>query len=508
MMRIGSKQIKFELNIGEKVPVYLLGDELRVKQILSNLLSNAIKYTEQGAITLSVDAETDELDKSLTHLILSVRDTGQGMTKEQVAVLFDEYTQFNQELNRTTEGTGLGMNITKNLLNLMNGKISVESERGKGSVFTVRIPQGAVSSETLGVEMIENLRLFRTKSRAQMKRVQISQEPMPYGSVLIVDDVDTNLYVAKGLMTPYKLQIETVNSGFEAIERVKSGKVYDIIFMDHMMPKMDGAEATKIIREMGYGHTIIALTANAVVGQAEVFLSNGFDDYVSKPIDIRHLNIALNKHIRDKQPPEVLEAARLQAEEDKTPDAEDAGTQAGVNTVLIEIFIRDAQTSVGGLNEIVKKGFLPDDMGMYIILVHGLKSALANVGNTGLSDTASKLERMGRDGNMDVVTSETPAFIHAVLDFVDEMNAEIKKADDAVTDESEEDKTLLRDKLAVIQSACEDFDEEAIENALTSLRAMSWSQPTKNLLSDIYNHLIHSDYDIIAGITDEYLNNR
>jgi len=133
---------------------------------------------------------------------------------------------------------------------------------------------------------------------------------MPYGSVLVVDDVASNLYVAKGLLLPYGLRIETAVNGTEAIEKIKSGNVYDIVFMDHMMPGMDGIEATKIIRDMGYTRPVVALTANAVIGQSDIFLANGFDGFISKPIDSRQLNTALNHFIRDKQSREVIEAAR------------------------------------------------------------------------------------------------------------------------------------------------------------------------------------------------------
>ena len=136
------------------------------------------------------------------------------------------------------------------------------------------------------------------------KREHMKREPMPYGSVLIVDDVEMNIFVTKGLLTPYELSIDSVMSGFEAIDKVKEGKVYDIIFMDHMMPKMDGMTATKIIRDLGYTHPIVALTANAVVGQSEIFLKNGFDDFIAKPVDMQELDFVLNKHIRDKHLPE------------------------------------------------------------------------------------------------------------------------------------------------------------------------------------------------------------
>ena len=175
MMRIGSKPIEFELYVDENLPVFMMGDELRVKQILNNILSNAFKYTSEGLVKLSVTSEASDDQDDIITLIVSVSDTGQGMTKEQVDKLFDEYSRFNMEANRSTEGTGLGMSITRNLIRLMGGDVLVESEPGKGSTFTVRLPQGKIDSEVLGREMTENLHQFRTSSMMQMKRVQITR---------------------------------------------------------------------------------------------------------------------------------------------------------------------------------------------------------------------------------------------------------------------------------------------------------------------------------------------
>ncbi|WP_461252343.1 response regulator, partial [Treponema sp. R8-4-B8] len=138
---------------------------------------------------------------------------------------------------------------------------------------------------------------------------QITRDYMPYGRVLVVDDVETNIYVARGLLAPYGINVDTALSGFEAVDKIREGRLYDIIFMDHMMPRMDGIEAVKIIRSFGYNEPIVALTANALAGQAEIFMNNGFDDFISKPIDIRQLNGVLNKLIRDKQSQETLEDA-------------------------------------------------------------------------------------------------------------------------------------------------------------------------------------------------------
>ena len=324
VLKFQHKPIKFNLLVDENIPLELSGDELRIKQILSNLLTNAFKYTDSGEVTLSFSLEnqtefhpensidppggdkTQNQNDTVT-LVLCVSDTGQGMTQEQVDKLFDEYTRFNLETNRTTVGTGLGMAITRNLVRLMNGILSVDSKPGRGSIFTVRLPQGVNGSEVIGKETSENLQNFIFKNAAQTKNKKVVRELMPYGKVLVVDDMVSNLDVAKLLLKPYQLQIETAESGFDAVERIKSGKVYDIVFMDHMMPKMDGVETTKTIRELGYNHPVIALTANAVLGQSEMFLANGFDGYISKPIDIRQLNDSLNRFIRDKERSGILQ---------------------------------------------------------------------------------------------------------------------------------------------------------------------------------------------------------
>jgi len=300
VMRKGSKPIDFELDVDANMPSTFIGDELRIKQILNNLLSNAFKYTQKGKVSMSVEFKPVDGQKNVIDIIFVISDTGQGMTEEQVKSLFEEYSRFNLETNRTTEGTGLGMSITQKLLTLMNGEIKVESEYGKGSVFTVRLPQIKIGSEIIGEEIAQNLREFRKSSIAQMDQVRIERETMPYGRVLVVDDVDINIYVAQGLLAPYEINVDSSESGFDAIEKIKNGNEYDIIFMDHMMPQMDGVEATKIIRDMGYTQPIVALTADAVSGQADMFLANGFDEFVSKPIDIRKLDLVLNKFVRDK----------------------------------------------------------------------------------------------------------------------------------------------------------------------------------------------------------------
>jgi PAS domain S-box-containing protein len=422
VMRVGGKPIEFILCVDENIPLYLSGDELRVKQILNNLLSNAFKYSAAGTVRLTISSETIDNNDNEVILIIRVSDTGQGMTNEQVGKLFEEYSRFNMETNRLTEGTGLGMSITRNLVSLMKGEIFIESEPEKGSVFTVRLPQGKIGSRILGSETAKNLHQFRTSGKAQMNRVQFLREPMPYGKVLVVDDVETNIYVVRGLLSPYKLKIHSANSGAETIEKIKNGMVYDIIFMDHMMPQMDGIEATKIIRGMGYKKPIVALTANAVAGQADIFLGNGFDDYIFKPIDVRQLNTVLNRLIRDIQLPEVLEAAKRHTEA-KNEQASDTAPQPSIDPHLGEIFARDALRTLASLETLSEKNDYGNEKNMrsYIIYMHGIKGALANIGETDLSAAAFKLETAGREANIEVIISETPVFLRSLRAFIEKL---------------------------------------------------------------------------------------
>ncbi|MCL2845967.1 MAG: ATP-binding protein, partial [Chitinivibrionia bacterium] len=220
VVRIGSKPIEFMLDVDENLPSSLFGDELRLKQILNNLLSNAIKYTDEGHVKLSVN-HTICGEEAILRFV--VEDTGQGMKEEDCKRLFSEYARFNTEANRSTEGAGLGLNITKRLVEMMRGTITAESEYGKGTTFTVELKQGIVKCRPIGEELAVKLNNFTFSGEKQVSKLRLNREYMPYGKVLVVDDVDTNLFVAKGLLMPYGINVETVNSGFAALDKIKEG---------------------------------------------------------------------------------------------------------------------------------------------------------------------------------------------------------------------------------------------------------------------------------------------
>jgi len=304
MIRIESKPIVFQLDINEGLPSCLYGDDLRVKQIINNLLSNAFKYTQKGNVTLGVSCSREDCSEDVL-MSVYVNDTGIGIREDDLKKLFTDYSQVDTRTNRSIEGTGLGLSITKMLVEHMDGEISVESEYGKGTTFHLRIRQGFVSDKTIGREMAESLCSFRYLDNRKSAYQKLVRPNLDYASVLIVDDMQTNLDVASGMLKKYKMHVDCVTNGREAIDRIKNGKpVYDAIFMDHMMPGMDGIEATKMIRGIGtkYAMTIpiIALTANAIAGNEQMFLKNDFQAFLPKPINLMNLDSVVQRWVRDK----------------------------------------------------------------------------------------------------------------------------------------------------------------------------------------------------------------
>jgi len=491
MMRIGSKPIEFELEVNENMPSQMIGDSLRIKQILNNLLSNAFKYTPKGSVKLAIDAADGKNDDEVVLLIV-VSDSGQGMTNKQLERLFDEYTRFNEDRNRSTEGTGLGMSITRKLIHMMGGDIKVESVPGEGSVFTVSLIQSRCECEKIGKDVMENLRHFRAHSKSFMKRVQISREPMPYGKVLIVDDVEANIYVATGLLLPYQLKLSSVNSGFDAINKIKDGEVYDVIFMDHMMPEMDGIEATKRIRELGYKEPIVALTANAVSGQAEVFMKNGFDGFISKPIDIRQLNAILNKFVRDKQTQEVIDSARTEIQPEENYETH-SQTSFLIPRILdrrihgldiekgLKRFEGDAEfylrvlhayaiSITGAFNLInnVNKDNLVD----YKIKVHGIKGTSYDISANKIAEEAGLLEKAAASGDIDYILKHNPVFaerVQKIVDDIEDMLASLE-AENPKPVKDKPDEELLEKLLA----ACKKYNMDGADAVMMELEKFQY----------------------------------
>jgi signal transduction histidine kinase/CheY-like chemotaxis protein len=313
MIRIEEKPITFKLDFDENLPLYLFGDDLRVKQILNNLLSNAFKYTKEGTVTLGAACQQEGANGSPTKaaspsdiwVSFYVNDTGIGIRAEDMEKLFTDYNQVDTHANREIEGTGLGLSITKEFVGLMGGKITVESEYGVGTTFRVCIRQGFVTDTTIGKETVENLHNFRYSDKKKQAQEKLVRPNLSYARVLVVDDLPMNLDVAAGMLRKYKMQVDCVSNGQDAINHIAAVKpVYNAIFMDHMMPGMDGIETTKKIRSINTEYAksipIIALTANAVAGNEQLFLEHGFNAFLPKPFNVMTLDSIIQRWVRDK----------------------------------------------------------------------------------------------------------------------------------------------------------------------------------------------------------------
>jgi len=492
-LRYESKPLQFNVEVDENTPLEMFGDELRIKQIINNILSNAFKYTDEGTVELKVSAEPSNSDLTgdeNVSLIFHISDTGQGMTKTQIEKLFNDFTRFNIFENRTIVGIGLGMSITKRLVDLMNGEITVQSEPGKGSVFTVRILQKKSGSAVFGNECSQIQEASKFHSIIT-KKTRFVRECMSYGSVLVVDDVESNLFVAKGMLLPYGLNVDTAASGFEAIDKIKDGNIYDIIFMDHMMPKMNGIETVKILREMGYIHCIIAFTANALTGQSHVYLQNGFDGFIPKPIDSRELNQLLIEHLKNKKQLCINDAVNAESKL-KTDDVQ-------------KFFLLDAEKALNVLNNININN-INDEIDSYIITIHGMKTALANVNEKELSGFASKLEQIGRDRDFSVIIGETEKFINQLKDLIEKLKkSAIEKDDKKSNNDKFGDEIILKEKLLVIKEACLALNKKDAKAALNELNSEKWSANIETALNEISALLLHSDFEKAAEITEKLL---
>ncbi|MDR2532476.1 MAG: PAS domain-containing protein [Oscillospiraceae bacterium] len=437
MIRIDDKPITFRLDIDENVYSLLYGDDLRVKQVLNNLLSNAFKYTRKGMVTLKVSCE--RMKNGDVNLSFVVNDTGIGIRKEDVQKLFKDYHQVDAKVNRNIEGTGLGLSITKRLAELMGGKISVESEYGIGSTFRVQVRQGFVSERLISPQTIADLREFRyieKKDTSGLVRPDLS-----YVRVLVVDDFPTNLDVAKGVLGKYKMKVDCVTNGPEAIARIKKEKpVYNAIFMDHMMPGMDGMEATQRIRALGTDYSanlpIIALTANAAIENEKMFLANGFNAFISKPINVVKLDVAIREWIMSKtEAPDTNKSASEAPEEAvqaELPKIEKSADIPGVNMKLgLSLYEDDREMYVEILRSFAENvpaeleklhDVSEETLSEYGIDVHTIKGASASIGAKEIQMRAKDLEAMAKSGDIAGVQTLNDEFIKDAKTLVADIN--------------------------------------------------------------------------------------
>ncbi|NBI11540.1 response regulator [Colidextribacter sp. OB.20] len=469
--------LKYECD--ETLPCRYNGDEGRIKQILINILSNAIKFTKEGHVKVSVTGgpgsrEDEEL------ISFRVEDTGCGIREEDLEKIFEDFRQVDSKKNRSVEGTGLGLAIVRHLAELMGGTISVESVYGQGTVVSITIPQRIVDRRPLS-EVPEVL---------QTELEHIETFTAPDVKVLIVDDNVINRKVARGLLKGYAFRLDEAESGLEAIELVRKNR-YDIIFMDHMMPVMDGIEAAGIIREdcgeNGAAPAIIALTANAMEGMREQFLSRGFQDFIPKPLDRKELGQLLTRWIPEerRQAAGSKEEARSALDPDMFPiegiDIEAAsryyaGDEVGFAN-LLELYHMDGQRKAKLLYELARS-----DIERYCVEVHGLKSASANIGAMEVSDMARAQENAASKGDQAFIERQLPTLLEAYEELL--MNIGLFLERRHQNDPREEKRPSLPDQEL----------RERVEAALNELRSFR-SQECAGTVEAILRHALPRDVE-------------
>jgi DegV family protein with EDD domain len=434
--RAANKGLEFTIQSNPSLPSRLIGDDVRIRQIINNLLSNAVKYTHEGSIALSIDYERKS-DAAIV-LAITVTDTGIGIRKEDISKLFESFTRVDEKRNSSIEGTGLGLNLTRSLVEMMGGTITVDSVYGKGSVFQARIPQSVISWFPVG-DFASRYQELMSQKDAQMEIVYA-----PQARILFVDDVQMNLLVAKGLLKYTGMQVDTADSGQKALAMIQEKK-YDIIMLDHLMPVMDGIECFHKIRAME-GHPnqttpIIIQTANAIIGAREEYIQAGFTDYLAKPIQEKELNSILMKYLPKEKVSEIATSEMSQKEgetviqkKEDTGNVEETVASDALEGTPMEGTPMERLKQVSeleietGLNycmndddfylemlreycaspkdEELERCFAQENWEEYRIAVHALKSTSLTVGAAVLSANAKALEFACKEHNISYVKEQ------------------------------------------------------------------------------------------------------
>ena len=412
------KNLEFYVEVQKEIPNQLFGDELRNRQIIGNLLNNAVKYTQEGSVSLKITYDTSEPEdgeQNRIELLIQVSDTGIGIRQEDMGKLFGNFERLDLEKNRNIEGTGLGLAITKKLAEAMGGSVEVTSEYGRGSTFSVRLPQKVVDSTPIGEFEMEAV------AETDTQGVYMEKFHAPEARILVVDDNNMNLMVVKGLLKKTKVQIVTCNNGRECLERMQK-EHFHIILLDHMMPGMDGMEVIKRTRtlenNMCTSTPIIALTANALKGMKEMYLEAGFTDYLSKPVDGEKLEQMVRKYLPEElvhTPEEEVQACsgtstsnpivETATEENDTPliDQNTAMVYCGNDEELYREILDCYCLEKEENQEKMKKCLEDNNLADYRILIHALKSTSLNIGCKSLYNMALELEKACKNNDLDYV---------------------------------------------------------------------------------------------------------
>ena len=519
-VRIQEKELKLVLDVDENLPEKLFGDEMRLRQIIVNILNNAVKYTAEGSITLHVHGTYTTEREDVILLIIDVEDTGMGIKKEDLGKLFGTFQRLDLERNNTVEGAGLGLAITASLLNMMGGEIGVESEYGKGSVFSVRLPQIVKEKTPIGD--------LKKRYNAHSKSRPVYQERFraPEAAILVVDDTPINLTVIKSLLKQTELQVDTCLSGAECLEKIHE-KHYDVIFLDYRMPEMDGLATLGKMKapadHLNVDTPVICLTANVVSGAKENFIKEGFDDYLAKPVDSQKLESMLVQYLpvekvqvveeEEKQPEEIVEEPAAEVEKngerpegflgeiydlpevDLAAGLERCGDEEGYLEIL-RIYYDTAEEKAKEIQRFMDE----EDWENYTIRVHSLKSTSRVIGLLALGDAAAALEAAGETGDIPMIRKRTPVLLKNLKAFTDKLQELYAKEEEEDSSLPEADEQMLKDAYQALKEFAENMDFENASFVLEEMADYRLPQRDKELFDELGNAVNQLDWNRVTEL--------
>lgn len=613
--RIGDKEIEFTIDVDPSIPQMLMGDNTRIQQVLINILNNAVKFTSIGEVHLKVTSE--KIADNSVIMKMAVSDTGIGIKPEDMSKLFKSFQQVDGRRNRNIEGTGLGLAITQSLVELMGGKITVQSEYEKGSTFTIELPQKIVSNaiavpdvppelhvallidndyvkaqiirdltrvrveytdlsvtETMDNSIydfliadeqaftadlrdyfLENEKMqcivvssFRTPNNMDVPRIRVVHKPVYYlnlyfalgfiseytrndvisetdfsftapdASILIVDDNAVNLTVAKGLLEPLKMQISTVTSAAQTVEILKQQK-FDLIFMDHMMPEVDGVQTTHIIRRLMPDCSnvpIIALTANAIAGTREMFIAEGMNDFVAKPIDIKDINAKLKKWLPQEKiiPISAEEAAMKDVKADSSPIKRSVSDITFLNIEeamdllksdnLFWMVLKEYYISIDKKAVSIEQHLESQEWKDYTIEVHALKSTSRQIGADELADLAAELENAGKNIDIDFIQENTGKAMTMYRELKEKLTPFFPdvKAEDTAKKSCKPPEIV--EILNELDMAIEEFDTLAIDEVIEKLSQYKFDKIFFRFFRQLTEAAEIGDIDICGEISKQW----
>ncbi len=517
--RAEDKGLELIINIEENIPNLLYGDEIRIKQCAINILTNAVKYTRKGSVTLSV-SYTKTSDNYI-NLTFHIKDTGIGIKEEDIPKLFTAFQRIEEKRNRSIEGTGLGMNIVQQLLGLMGSELGVNSVYGEGSDFFFTVEQRVIKWEPIG-----NFNETYKKSVASAKTYKESFRA-PNARILVVDDTRMNLTVMKGLLKRTQVQLDMVESGPKALDLAVQNH-YDVMFIDHRMPGMDGIETLHALSTLAGNKNIgvpsIALTANAVNGAREMYIAEGFTDYLTKPVD----SAKLERMLLDYIPKEKIESVP-----DDTEQTNDSAEQSSSNNNNLEkqntdndfcsclkniegINVQEAIKNCGGedvLQDVVKDFYnsieekanlieqyaFNKDYKNYTILVHALKSTSRLIGAMELSKKAAILEKQGNEQNGDFISLETPVLLSMFRAYKEKLETVLQPCDED-SDKEEIDSNQLKEAFTALNECMQGYDFDTAGQVIQMLEQYRMPDSKKDLFSNIKKKINACDHAAVLDL--------